>query len=111
MICSNRIRRQVVKARRATTRAQARIRRGPATLATHAIAAGLGVREARTVASSLRKAAAKLGVVGQAGVAYRKGQARACVRWTRAQVAVLALAYRPRRDLYKQAAARLSLAA
>jgi hypothetical protein len=111
MIRSNRIRRQAVRARRAQSAAQARIHRGPATLATHAIAAGLGVREARTVASSLRKAAAKLGVVGQTGVAYRKGQARACTRWSRAQVAVLALAYRPRRDLYKQAAARLSLAA
>lgn len=111
MICSNRIRRQAVRARRAQSRAQARIRRGPATLATHAIAAGLGIREARTVAASLRKAAGKLAVTGTAGVAYRKGRARACVRYTRQQVAVIVVAYRPRRDLYKQAAARLPLAA
>lgn len=63
------------------------------------------------MAGSLRKAAVKLGITGLAGTAYRKGAARACVRWTRAQVAVIALAYRPRRDLYKQAAARLLLAA
>ncbi|WP_328632007.1 hypothetical protein [Streptomyces sp. NBC_00356] len=111
MIRSNRIRRATVKARRAQSAAQARIRRGPATLATHAIAAGLGVREARTVASSLRKAAAKLGVVGQTGVAYRKGQARTCVRWSRAQVAVIVTVYRPRKPAYRLAASRLALAA
>lgn len=111
MIRSNRIRRQVVKARRAQSRAQARIRRGPATLATHAIAAGLGVCEARTVAASLRKAAVKLGIVGTAGFAYRKGRARACVRYTRQQVAVIALAYRPRKPAYVLAASKLALAA
>lgn len=111
MIRLNRIRRSVAKVRRIQARAAARLRRGPATLATHAIAAGLGVREARTVAGSLRKAAAKAGIVGAVGVAYRKGRARVCARFTRQQVAVIALAYKPRRDLYKQAAARLALAA
>ncbi|WP_372344715.1 hypothetical protein [Streptomyces sp. KL116D] len=111
MIRSNRIRRQAVKGRRIQTRAAARIRRGPATLATHALAAGLGIREARTVAASLRKAAVKLAVNGTVGVAYRKGRVRSCTRYTARQVAVIVLAYRPRRDLYKQAAARLALAA
>ncbi|WP_306317239.1 MULTISPECIES: hypothetical protein [unclassified Streptomyces] len=111
MIRSNRIRRQAVRARRAQSRAQARIRRGPATLATHAIAAGLGVKAARTVAASLRKAAAKLGVVGVTGVAYRKGRARACVRYTRQQVAVIVTVYRPRKPAYVLAASKLALAA
>ncbi|MFJ9037973.1 hypothetical protein ACIRF8_15440 [Streptomyces sp. NPDC102406] len=111
MIRSSRDRRQTVRARSIQSRAAARVRRGPATLATHAIAVGLGVREAASVAGSLRKAAAKAGVVGLTGVAYRKGRARACTRYSRAAVAVIALTYRPRRDLYKQAAARLALAA
>lgn len=111
MIRSNRIRRQVVKARRAQSAAQARIRRGPATLATHALAAGLAPREARTVAASLRKNAAKAGITGTAGVAFRKGAARPCIRYTRAAVALIASIYKPRKLAYRIAAARLALAA
>jgi hypothetical protein len=111
VIRSNRIRRQVVRARRAQSAARARIRRGPATLATHVLAAGLGFREARTVAASLRKAAARLAVLGTAGVAYRKGRARACTRYTRQQVAVIVTAYRPRKPAYVLAASKLALAA
>ena len=111
MIRSNRSRRATVKARRIQTAAQARIRRGPATLATHALAAGLAPREARTVASSLRKNAAKAGITGVAGCTFRKGALRACVRYTRAAVALIAALYRPRKPAYKLAATRLALAA
>lgn len=104
--------RQTIRTRTRTQRAASRInRRGNGTLATHCIAAGLTPRQASSVASSLRKAAAKLGIQGEAGIAYRKGQARTCTRYTRAQVAVIAVVYRPRRSDYKLAADRLALAA
>jgi hypothetical protein len=112
MIASNRNRRQTIKARTRTQRAAAKIRRtGQGTLATHCIAAGLAPREARTVASSLRKNAAKLGIHGQAGVSCRKGRARQCTRYSAAQVRIIALAYKPRKHAYRLAAARLALAA
>jgi hypothetical protein len=112
MIAANRTRRATLKARTRTQRAAAKIRRqGTGTLATHCVAAGLGIKEARTVASSLRKNAAKAGVTGQAGISYRKGAARACTRYTPAEVAAIAVIYRPRKPAYKVAAARLALAA
>lgn len=112
MIRSNRTRRATLKARTRTQRAASRIaRRGNGTLATHCIAAGLGVKEARTVAGSLRKNAAKAGVTGTPGVSYTKGRARQCTRYTRAQVAAIALVYKPRKPAYRLAAARLALAA
>lgn len=112
MIRSNRTRRATLKARTRTQRAASRIaRRGNGTLATHCIAAGLGVKEARTVASSLRKNATKAGAVGQQGVSYTKGRARQCTRYTPAEVAAIAVIYRPRRADYKRCAARLALAA
>lgn len=104
--------RQILKARARTNRAAAKIRReGVATLATHVIAAGLGVREARSVASSLRKNAAKEGVTGTPSISYTHGQRRACTRYTPAQVAAIAITYRPRKPAYKTAAAKLALAA
>jgi hypothetical protein len=112
MIAANRTRRATLKTRTRTQRAAAKIRRhGNGTLATHCIAAGLGVREARTVASSLRKNAAKAGVVGTTGVSYTKGHARQCTRYSRAEVAAIAVIYRPRKPAYKTVAARLALAA
>lgn len=112
MIASNRTRRQTLKARTRTNRAAAKIRRqGNGTLATHCIAAGLTPTEARTVAGSLRKNAAKAGVTGQAGTSFRKGRARACTRYTPAEVAAIAVIYRPRKPAYRVAAARLALAA
>jgi hypothetical protein len=88
--------RQILKARTRTQRAAAKIRReGVATLATHCVAAGLGVKEARTVAGSLRKNAARANVTGTVGVSYTHGRARQCTR----------------RADYKVAAARLALAA
>lgn len=112
MIAANRTRRATLKARTRTNRAAAKIRRqGVATLATHCIAAGLGVKEARTVAGSLRKNAAKAGVTGTPSVSYTHGRARQCTRYTPAEVAAIAVIYRPRRAKYKRCAARLALAA
>jgi hypothetical protein len=113
MIATNRTRRATLKARTRTQRAAAKIRRtGVATLTTHCIAAGLGVREARSVAGSLRKNADKAHVTGTPGISYAKNaKARACTRYTRAEVAAIAVIYRPRKPAYKDAAARLALAA
>jgi hypothetical protein len=112
MIAANRTRRATLKARRQQTNAQGSIRRqGAGTLATHCIAAGLPVREARSVAGSLRKNAAKANVTGQAGTSYTHGRARTCTRYTPAEVAAIAVIYRPRKPAYKVAAARLALAA
>jgi hypothetical protein len=104
--------RRTIRNRTRTQRAATRINRtGHGTLASHAIAAGLTPKEARTVASSLRRNATKLGIQGQAGTAYCKGQARTCTRYTPRQVGMLALVYRPRKPAYVQAAAKLALAA
>lgn len=112
MIAANRTRRATLKARRAQTSAQGRIRRtGTGTLATHCIAAGLGIKAARTVAQSLRKNATKAGVTGTASVSYTHGRARQCTRYTPAEVARIAAIYRPRKPAYKACAARLTLAA
>lgn len=112
MIATNRTRRATLKTRARATRAAAKIRReGVATLATHAIAAGLGVKEARTVASSLRKNAAKAGAVGTPGISYTHGQRRTCTRYTAREVAAIAVIYRPRKPAYRVAAAKLALAA
>lgn len=102
----------MISANRTRHQAQARIRRqGVATLATHCLAAGLAPREARSVAGSLRKNAAKAGVTGTPSVSYTHGRARQCTRYTPAEVARIATVYRPRRAEYKAARARLTLAA
>jgi len=112
MIAANRTRRATLKARRQQTNAQGSIRRtGHGTLATHCIAAGLGIREARTVAGSLRKNASKAGVTGTPSVSYTHGQRRACTRYTPAEVAAIAVIYRPRKPAYRLAATKLALAA
>ncbi|QBJ94505.1 hypothetical protein D0Z67_29495 (plasmid) [Streptomyces seoulensis] len=112
MNASSRQARHTIRTRTRTQRAASRInRRGNGSLTTHCLAAGLTPKEARTVASSLRKNAAKAGVVGTTGIAYTKGRARQCTRYTPAQVAALAVVYRPRKAAYVQAAARLALAA
>jgi len=112
MIASNRTRRATLKARTRTQRAAAKIRRtGTGTLAAHCVAAGLGIREARSVASSLRKNAAKAGVTGASSISYTHGRARACTRYTAREVAAIAVVYRPRKLAYKAVAARLALAA
>ena len=112
MIATNRTRRATLKTRTRTQRAAAKIRRqGVATLATHCVAAGLGIKEARTVAGSLRKNAAKANVTGQAGVSYTHGRAHQCRRFTPREVALICLQYKPRKPAYRLAAAKLALAA
>ena len=113
MNAANRTRRAVIRQRTRTQRAASRIaRRGNGTLASHCIAAGLFPREARSVAGSLRKNAAKAGVTGQAGISYAKNvKAHTCTRYTPAEVARIAAVYRPQKPAYKLAAARLALAA
>lgn len=112
MIRTSRSRRATVKARSIATRAAGRIaRRGTGTLAAHCLSVGLTRSQAASVAGSLRDKADKAGVVGVAGHAFRKGACRPCTRYSRADVAALVTHYRPRRDLFKQAAAKLALAA
>lgn len=109
---SSRQARQTIRTRTRSQRAAARIaRRGNASLATHCLAAGLNPKEARTVASSLRKAASKLGITGTTARTHAAGRMRDCRRYSRSEVARAAVVYRPRRAEYKACAARLSLAA
>lgn len=109
---SSRQARHTIRTRTRTQRAAARInRRGNASLTTHALAAGLAPKEARTVASSLRKATVKLGIHGIPARTHAAGRMRTTYRYTTTQVAVLAAAYRPRKPAYKLAAAKLTLAA
>ncbi|MGW4825744.1 hypothetical protein ACWEP4_44585, partial [Streptomyces sp. NPDC004227] len=104
--------RATVRARQTATRASRRItRRGNGTLATHCLAVGLTRTEASSVAGSLRDKVEKAGVTGTTGHAFRKGAARPCTRYTRADVAALVALYRPRKPAYKLAAAKLALAA
>ncbi|MGW1950253.1 hypothetical protein ACWCRC_38865 [Streptomyces sp. NPDC001940] len=112
MIASNRSRRQVLKARSIATRTASRIaRRGTGTLASHAMAQGLSHRDAASMVGTLRKVAAKLGLTGIAGRVHAGRCMRDCIRYTRQQVAVIALSYKPRRAEFKTCAARLALAA
>jgi hypothetical protein len=112
MKASSRQARQTIRNRTRTQRAASRInRRGNGSLTTHCLAAGLAPKEARTVASSLRKAATKLGIQGTTARTHAAGRMRTCHRYTPAQVAALAVIYRPRKAAYQAAAARLSLAA
>lgn len=104
--------RHTIKTRTRTQRAAARINRtGTGTLATHALAAGLDIRSARSVAGSLRNAAKKIAVPGTATRVHAGRRMRDAVEYTAAQVALIAAAYRPRKAEYKTVAARLALAA
>lgn len=107
-----RTRAAVLRDRARTHRAAARIRRrGDGSLTTHALAQGLRPREARSVAGSLRRAADKLGILGRPVRVHAGRRMRDARRYTPAQVAALAVVYRPRRADYKLVAARLRLAA
>ena len=112
MKASSREARQTIRTRTRTQRAASRIaRRGNGSLTTHCIAAGLTPKEARTVASSLRKATTKLGIQGTTARTHAAGHMRDSRRYTPAQVARAAVVYRPRKAAYKAAADRLALAA
>lgn len=112
MIASNRTRRATLKARQLANRAAARIRRrGTGTLAAHAMAQGLNHRDAGSVAGTLRKVAAKLGILGTAGRAHAGRHMRNCLRYTRTEVAVIAANYKARKPAYRLVATKLALAA
>lgn len=104
--------RAALRTRARQNRAAARITRtGMASLTTHAIAAGLAPKAARTVASSLRRGATKLGLVGQTARVHAGRHMRNSSRYTRAQVAAIAVTYRPRKPAYVLAAAKFGLVA
>jgi hypothetical protein len=112
MTARSRTERAALRARGRAHRAAACIRRtGAGTLATHALAAGLAPREARSVAGALRSAAKRLAVTGTAGISYTHGRARTCTRYTTAAVARIAAAYRPRLPQYRAARQHFLLAA
>lgn len=112
MNANARTNRRTIRDRTRTHRAAARLRRrGTASLTTHALATGLTPTEARSVAGTLRKTAAKLGLIGSRHRVHAGRRMRTTTRYTPAQVAAMAVAYRPRKAAYKIAAARLALAA
>ncbi|MFI1485745.1 hypothetical protein [Streptomyces sp. NPDC020747] len=75
------------------------------------MAQGLSRRDAASMVGTLRKVAAKCGVVGTTGRTHAGRRMRDCSRFTAQQVAVIALNYKPRRAEFKICAARLALAA
>ena len=112
MNASARKARRNLRDRLRTQRAASRIaRRGTATLTTHAIAAGLPAREARSVAGSLRNAAKKLAITGTPHRVHAGRRMRDARHYTPAQVAAMCTVYRPRKPAYRDVAARLALAA
>lgn len=112
MNASSRQARHTIRTRTRTQRAASRInRRGNGSLTTHCIAAGLAPKEARSVASSLRKAATKLGIHGTPARTHAARRMRTSTRYTAVQVAQAAVVYKPRKPAYRDAAARLALAA
>lgn len=112
MNASSRQARQTIRTRTRTQRAASRIaRRGNGSLTTHCLAAGLTPKDARSVASSLRKNAAKLGITGTTARVHAGRRMRACTRYTAAQVARAATVYKPRKPAYQTAAESLRLAA
>jgi hypothetical protein len=112
MNASSRQARRTIAARATQTRAQARIQRnGEASLSTYCISAGLTVREARSVAGSLRKAAVKLQITGQQHRVHAAGRMRDCAVYSPAEVAAIAAKYAPRKAAFKTARAHLLLAA
>lgn len=101
--------RQTLKARSTATRAATRIHRnGAASLTTYGLSAGLTIREAHSVASSLRKAATKLHIVGEQHRSHSGRRMRTGYRYTPAQVLAMLLSYRPRKASYRAAATRLA---
>lgn len=109
---STRTRRQTLRDRARTTRANARIhRRGNASLATYGIAQGLRPTDARSMVGTLRREIKKLGIDGIEERVHAGRRMRTTLRYTPAEVARAAANYRPRKAAFKAAAARLALAA
>ncbi|GBQ04369.1 hypothetical protein SSP531S_58630 [Streptomyces spongiicola] len=98
--------------RRAVARAARRVRTTARSLATHIIATGADATTVKGVASALRTAAKKAGIKGTRTRTRRtvdgfRGRAVTAYRYTRAQVAQIAAAYKPRKAEYKAIRAAL----
>lgn len=104
--------RRILRDRRRTQRATARIRRNhTATLTTHGIATGLTRKQAASMATTLRRTAHKLGITGAPARTHAGRHMRDALTYTPAQVATIATTYKPRKPEFKTAAAILRLAA
>ena len=115
MLQSNRIRRATLKARSTATRLVASCKRRPRSIATHLIAAGVDADTASGAADGMRNAAKRIGLapakVARTRRTVRGGRARitrTVYRWTRAQLARLIPAYKPRKPEYRAALALLA---
>ncbi|MEZ0090030.1 hypothetical protein [Streptacidiphilus sp. EB129] len=112
MLASSRTARRTLKARSTQTRATARIARNHGgSLTTYAIAAGLDIRSARSMAGSLRTNAAKLHLTGRTVRVHAAGRMRDCAVYSPTEVALIAAKYSPRKPAFKTARAHLLLAA
>ncbi|MFF3660030.1 hypothetical protein [Streptomyces olivochromogenes] len=99
-----------LRRRAAGTRLAASCRRRPRSLATHLIASGVDRETATGCANGLRTVAKRVGVEPAATARTRRTvhggrahQTRTVYRYTRAQVARLVAAYKPRKAEYKAA--------
>lgn len=109
---ANKIRRmkaaKILRTRTRCNRVAGRLsRRGIGTLATYVMATGLDVKDARSMASTLRKNAAKLEIPGQKSVTHVKGRTVECTRYTRTEIVSIVAQYRPRKAEFKAARATL----
>lgn len=109
--------RQIVKARAAQTRLIASCKRRPRSLATHVIALGVPEEDRAGLTNGLRTVAKRLKVQGIAATTRRTSEGgrstgtRPVQHFTRAQIAVLFAAYRPRKGAYVAAKAAFLTAA
>lgn len=107
--------RRILRERTAAHRLAASLRRGRSrSIATHAIAAGVPVTDAKGVASGLRTVAKRLGVKPARVVSNRRNdrnEGKVRHQYTPAQVATLRANYKPRKAEYVAAVARMALAA
>ncbi|MFK0279475.1 hypothetical protein ACIQVL_03240 [Streptomyces sp. NPDC090499] len=99
-------------ARREVARAARRVRTTARSLATHVIATGADRETVKGVVKALRTAAKNAGIKGRRARIRRTAQgfkrhAVTAYRYTRAQVAQIAAAYKPRKAEYKTVRAAL----
>lgn len=110
--------RATIRHRGAANRLVASVRRRPHSLATHLVAAGVDRSIAAGAASGMRAVAKRIGVapalIGRTHHTVQGGRSRVThnvYRFTAAQVARIASAYRPRKAEYVTAASLLAVAA
>jgi hypothetical protein len=108
--------RAAASARRNTLRTARRVRTGARSLTTHALATGADTATAKGIANALRTAAKNAGIKGRRARIRRtidgvKNRTVTVYRYTRAQVAQIAAAYKPRKAEYKAVRAALLAAA